>query len=303
MSVFTSPPEESAPAQPAPPAPPARRRLGPSPARKAVSYGVLTVVAILFVAPILFMIVGSLKPDERVLTEGGSWKAFVPTDASFQNYSDVFDRVNFGRFMFNSLVITACVVVGGLFVNSLAAYAFARMKWRGRNLIFTAILALVIVPFEAIAVPLFSQMVAWGWRNSYQVQIIPFIASAFSIFLFYTFFLQLPRQLEEAARIDGAGPWRTFFHIIVPSTKPAFATVAILTFLATWGSFLWPVMVTSEETYRPLPVAIATFQTLPPLQWGDIMAFGVMMVAPILIVFLLFQRWFVASVASSGLKG
>ncbi len=303
MSVVTAPPEQAAPAEPRPPVRPARRGIGPSPARKAANYIVLAVLAALFVAPIVFMIVASLKPDEKVLTEAGGWRAFVPTDASFEYFGDVFERVNFERFMFNSLLITTCVVVAGLFVNSLAGYAFARMQWRGRNLIFTAVVALVIVPFEAIAVPLFNQMVAWGWRESYQVQIVPFIANAFSIFLFYTFFLQLPRQIEEAARIDGAGPWRTFFRIIVPSTKPAFATVAILTFLTTWGSFLWPVMVTSGETFRPLPLGIATFQTLPPLQWGDIMAFGVMMVAPILVVFLLFQRWFVASVASSGVKG
>jgi multiple sugar transport system permease protein len=121
--------------------------------------------------------------------------------------------------------------------------------------------------------------------------------------LFYTFFIGLPKELEEAARIDGASTLRTFFEIIVPISKPVFATVAILTFLTQWGSFLWPLMVTIGESVQPLPVAIATFQTQPPIQWGDIMSFGVMMVTPILVVFLIFQKWFVEGVASTGTKG
>jgi multiple sugar transport system permease protein len=249
------------------------------------------------------MIVGSLKPDELVLSEAGTFKAFLPDKVSFQNYLDVFERVDFARFFFNSLFITGAIVLVGLLVNSLAAYAFARLRWRGRALLFALVLALMIIPLEAIAVPLFFQVTLFGWRNTYVAQILPFIANAFSIYLFYTFFIGLPKELEEAARVDGAGTIRTFFEIIVPVSLPVFASVTILTFLTQWGSFLWPLMVTVDEQVRPLPVAIAAFQTLPPLQWGDIMSFGVMMVAPILIVFLVFQKWFVEGVASTGTKG
>jgi len=266
------------------------------------SYAVLLVGAGVFILPIAFMIVASFKPDELVLREAGSWRAIFPTEASFQNYSDVFDRVNFGRFFINSLFITGSIVLGGLLINSMAAYAFARMRWRGRDFCFGFVLALLILPFEAIAVPLFYQMIEFGWRNSYQVQILPFLANAFSIYLFYSFFLQIPKEMEEAAAMDGAGIWKTFFTLIVPLSKPAFATVAILSFLMHWGNYLWPLMVVDHETYRPLPVAIAEFQTLPPVQWGDIMAFGVMMILPVLIVFLLFQRGFVQGVATSGIK-
>jgi multiple sugar transport system permease protein len=161
----------------------------------------------------------------------------------------------------------------------------------------------MIIPLEAIAVPLFYQVTLLGWRDTYLVQIVPFIANAFSIYLFYTFFLGLPRELEEAARIDGAGLWRTFFVIVMPNAKAVFATVAILTFLTQWGAFLWPLMVTYSETVRPLPLGIASFYTLPPLQWGDIFAFGVMMVTPVLLIFLVFQRWFVKGVATTGIKG
>jgi multiple sugar transport system permease protein len=269
----------------------------------AISYIVLTILSLLFVSPILFMIIGSLKPDNQVLLEAGSLKAFFPDNPSLQNYEDVFDRVNFIRFFFNSIFITGSIVLVGLLVNSMAAYAFARLQWRGRNLIFAGIIALMIIPFEAIAVPLFFQVTLLGWRNTYVAQIMPFIANAFAVYLFYTFFIDLPKELEEAARVDGASPLRTFFEIIVPISKPVFASVAIITFLTQWGSFLWPTMITFGEKVRPLPVAIAQFQTLPPLQWGDIMAFGVMMVAPILVVFLIFQKWFVQGVASSGIKG
>jgi multiple sugar transport system permease protein len=267
------------------------------------SYLALSVLALLFIAPIVFMIVGSLKPDELVLSEAGTFKAFLPDKVSFQNYWDVFKRVDFARFFFNSLFITGAIVLAGLLVNSLAAYAFARLRWRGRALLFALVLALMIIPLEAIAVPLFFQVTLFGWRNTYVAQILPFIANAFSIYLFYTFFIGLPKELEEAARVDGAGTIRTFFEIIVPVSLPVFASVTILTFLTQWGSFLWPLMVTVDEQVRPLPVAIASFQTLPPLQWGDIMSFGVMMVAPILIVFLIFQKWFVEGVASTGTKG
>jgi multiple sugar transport system permease protein len=269
-----------------------------SPVSSIGSYLLLISLSLIFVAPIAFMLVASLKPDELVLSQAGTLQGFIPAPASLQNY-----RVNFGQFFINSLFITSMVVLVGLVVNSLAGYAFARLHWKGRATFLLVVLALMIIPFEAIAVPLFFQITLLGWRNTYFAQILPFIANAFSIYLFYTFFIGLPKELEEAARIDGASIIRTFWEIIVPISKPVFATVAILTFLTQWGSFLWPLMVTIDEQVRPLPVAISSFQTLPPIQWADIMSFGVMMVAPILVVFLLFQKWFVEGVAATGTKG
>ncbi len=281
----------------------APRRPGARRLNALLTYGALAALAFLFIAPVLLMVVGSLKPDARVLTEAGTLRGLVPAGASVQNYRDVFRRTDFGGFLFNSILVTASVVGAGLLVNSLAAYAFARLRWRGRDLLFLLVLALMIVPFEAIAVPLFYQISILGLRDTYLAQILPFVADAFSIFLFYSLFLGLPRELEEAARLDGAGPLRTFFLIIAPNAKPAFATVAILSFLTRWGAYLWPMMITIGPDVRPLPVAIASFYTLPPLQWGDILAFGVMLVAPILAVFVLFQRWFVRGVAASAVKG
>jgi len=264
-----------------------------------LTYGLLLAAVALYIAPVAFMIVGSLKPDARVLAEAGTWRAFFPTGITIQNYFDVFDRVSFGRFMFNSIFITGAIVIGGLVVNSLAGYAFARLQWKGRDALFLLVLSLMILPFEGIAVPLFYQITVLGWRDTYVAQILPFVANAFSIYLFYSFFIGLPKELEEAAQTDGAGILRTFVEIVVPNAKPAFATVAIVTFLFFWGFFLWPLLVTTGETVRPLPVAIAAFHTLPPLKWGDILAFGVMMVGPVLVLFIVFPRWFVRGIATA----
>jgi multiple sugar transport system permease protein len=270
---------------------------------QVASYLTLTVLALLFLAPLAMMLMGSLKPNERVLIEAGTFAAFLPIGASLDNYAAVFERTDFLHFLSNSVFITGTIVAAGLVVNSLAAYAFARLQWRGRDLAFNLVLALMILPFEAIAVPLFYGASILGLRDTYVAQILPFIANAFSIYLFYSFFIGLPRELEEAASLDGASTLRIFFAVIVPNSKPAFASVAILSFLTWWGSYLWPLMVTIGPEVRPLPVAIAGFYTLPPLQWGDILAFGTMMVVPVLAVFLMFQRWFVRGVASSAIKG
>jgi multiple sugar transport system permease protein len=280
------------------------QRLGPSPARKALSYAGMALITLFFFAPILFMFIGSLKPTDKVLNGLGG---FTPDSLSFHNYSGVFDRFNsdatghFWQFYVTSLIVSFFVVVGGLIVNSMCAYALARLQWRGRNYVLVAIILLVILPFEAIAIPLF--YLFNDFRNSYAIQFLPFIASAFSIYLFYTFFVGLPRQIEEAARVDGASAWKTYWLIVVPMSKPVFASVTILTFLSSWGSFLWPVLMVDDAKHRPLPLEISVFQGQPPIDWGQIFAFGVMMVVPVLIVFLTFQRWFVQSVASSGLKG
>ncbi len=249
------------------------------------------------------MVVGSLKPDGDVLADAGTWRALWPEHPSLQNYRDVFERVPFTRYMVNSLWIASCTVLVGLVVNAPAGYALARLRWRGRQPLLGAILMLMIVPVEAIAVPLFFEVTWLGWRDTYIAQIAPFVANPLAIIIFYTYFLGMPRELEESARIDGAGVLRTFVSVVAPNARPAFATVAILTFLAQWSTYLWPLLVTSGEHVRPLPLGIATLYTLPPLQWGDIFAFGAMMVAPVVVVFVVFQRWFVRSVVSTGIRG
>jgi multiple sugar transport system permease protein len=294
----------------------------------------MTLLAFFFVFPIIFMLVSAVKTNEDQITQDvAGLEAFVPYPLSFQpyvdrldeqpvevreehsglgiqNFRDVFRRMRFGRFMFNSIFISLTTVVLGLIVNSMAAYALARLKWKGQNIALAFIVALIIIPFEAVAVPLMllTTRLPWidgsiGWHNSYHVQIIPFIADAFSIFLFYQFFIGLPKDLEEAALVDGASRFRIYWQLIIPLSRPVIATVAILKFLAYWGSYLWPLMVVQLPEVRPLTVAMQEFFGQYPRLWGDTLAFASMITIPVLIVFMLFQKWFVQSIASSGVKG
>ncbi len=273
--------------------------------RAALNYILMILLALFFVFPIVFMLVTAFKTNEtQVLRDVTSLRAFLPVgDLGIQNFFDVFERQNFGRFMLNSILIVVTTIVFGLLVNSMAAYALARLRWRGRRLTLSIIIALIIIPLEAVAIPLLLLVNQFGWLDTYHVQIIPFIADAFSIFLFYQFFIGLPRDLEEAALVDGASRWRIYWNIVVPLSRPVFATVAILQFLFRWGSFLWPLMVTRSEEVRPLMIGMQQFFGQYPRLWGDIMAFAAMITVPVLIIFLLFQKWFVQSVASTGVKG
>jgi len=270
---------------------------------RILPYAALGVLAALWIGPVVIMVAASLKPEARVLVEAGTLRGLLPLDPTLESYRDVFERVPFGRIFLNTLLINVSIVAGGLVVNSLAAYALARLEWPGRGLVLALVLSLLAVPFEALAVPLFYATTALGWRDGYLVQILPFVANALSIYLFHTFFAAMPRETERAARIDGAGPWRIFLEIVVPQSRTVFATVAIVTFLLHWGLYLWPLLVTTRVEVRPLALGIASFRTLPPVQWGDLMAFAVMMVAPVALVFLVLQRWFTRSVASTGTKG
>lgn len=274
-----------------------------TPARRVAMYTLLTAVGVMMLVPILFMVVGAFKPDARVIAEANSWLAFWPTGATLENFGDAFRRGRFGQLFLNSTIIATGVVGLGLVVNSLFGYALARLPFKGSRLILFAVIALTIIPLEAVAIPLLWMMSALGLRDTYTVQILPFIANPLFVYLFYTFFLAVPRDLEEAARVDGAGPVTTFLRISAPLAKPAYATVGILSFLFIWGQLLWPVLVTSGPDVRPLPLGISVFVTQPPINWGDIMAFAFLMTMPLLVVFIAFQRWFVQSVASSGVKG
>ena len=289
----------------------ARRR------RRILSYVAMGGLALFFLFPLVFMFVSSLKPNGQILSDVDSVNAFLPVgDISLDNYAAVFDRVPVAQFLLNSVFVTVCIVAIGLFVNSLCGFALSRLQWKGRGLVLAVVIATLIVPFETIAVP----MVYWvsklptlvfeggllkydfGWLNSYHVQIIPFIANAFSIFLFTQYFSTIPKSLDEAARIDGASWFKIYRSIVVPLAGPAFATVAILTFLPAWNSYLWPLMVVQQEELRPVMVGMQYFFQLNTA-WGEVMAYTSMITLPVLVVFLAFQRAFVSSVASSGVKG
>lgn len=280
-------------------------------------YGAMSIFGIAFLFPLVFMFVSSLKPDSQILQDVNSPAAFLPVgDISLDNYFGVFERVPVAQFMFNSVLVTVLTVGLGLIVNSMAGFALSRLRWKGRLVVMALIIATLIVPFETIAVP----MVYWvsqlptlvmeggvlkydfGWLNTYQVQIVPFIANAFSIFLFAQYFSTIPASLDEAARIDGASWFTIYRRIIVPLSGPAFATVAILTFLPAWNQYLWPLMVVQKEGLRPVMVGMQYFFQLNTA-WGEVMAYTSLIMIPVLLVFLVFQRAFVSSIAASGVKG
>ena len=269
-----------------------------------IQYILMTLLAGFFLFPLVFMFVAALKDDASVLSDSGGIGAFIPDPwVGLDNFRSAAERASLWRVFLNSMIISSCIVGFGLVVNSLFGYALARLRFRGRYVLIAVIVALIIIPFEALAVPLLFITAELGWLDTYHVQILPFVANPLFIYLFYTFFLNVPVSLEEAARVDGAGPVRTFVSVVAPLAKPVYATMAILGFLFSWGQFLWPVMVTRGVGVRPLPLGIGVFKTTPPVQWGDIMAYAALMTLPVLIIFLIFQRYFIQGVASSGVKG
>jgi multiple sugar transport system permease protein len=270
-----------------------------------LSYLVLVLLALFFVFPLVFMIISAFKNDElELMRDMSSIRGFLPNDnMGGQNFTDMTARVNVFKAFLNSSLIVGVTVILGLVVNSLFAYALARIAFRGRDLLLSGVVALIIIPFQAVAIPLLLLVNEFGWLNSYHVQIIPFVAHAFSIYLFYQFFIALPKELEEAAFVDGANRWRIYWSVIVPLSGPVFATVTVLQFLAQWGNLLWPVMVVRGEQFATLPYMMQVFFGQAPRQWGDIMAYAFVATLPTLLLFLFFQRWFVRSAVGSGVKG
>lgn len=276
----------------------------------------MVMLAMIFVFPLAFMVISSFKPDAQIFADLRSLRAFLPVgEVSLANYAGVFERVPALRFLINSVAITTAIVGFGLIVNSLAGFALSRIEWPGRRLVFTLVIATLIVPFETIAVPLvyWSSILPWvefegilpildtGWLNTYRVQIIPFIANAFSIFLFAQYFSTIPKELDESARMDGCSWFQIFRRIIAPLAGPAYATAAILTFLPAWNSYLWPLMVVQTEELRPVMVGMSYFFQLIPA-WGEIMAYGTIITIPVIAMFIALQRAFVSSIASTGMK-
>ena len=285
--------------------------------RSIIVTSIRTALVLFFAFPILFMLVSSLKPDLQIFADLGSWRAFVPVgDVSLDNYAGVFDRVPFSRFIVNSILISGVTVALGILINSMAAFALSRLRWRGRGVVLGLILATLIVPFETLALPLlwwvnklpsleadgFSLAFKQGWLDTYQVQIIPFVANAFSVFLFYQYFDSIPRELDEAAHIDGAGWFAIYRRVVMPLSGPAIATVAILTFLPAWNSYLWPLMVVQSEELRPVMIGLQYFFQMNT-SWGQVMAYSSLITIPVVALFLAFQRSFINSIASSGVKG
>lgn len=282
--------------------------------RLLVRYTVLCLVAAIFVFPLIFMVVSSLKPDAQLLRDTGSLRAFLPVgDISLDNYVAAFDRAPIGLFVMNSLMVTVITVVASIFLCSLAAFSFVFLRWRGRDLVLSIVLATLIVPFETIAIPLLLivSRLPWigldgltiGWLNTYRVQIIPWIADALTIFLFAQYFKDLPKELIEAARVEGASWWQIYRRVVMPLSGPVLATAAILKSLKMYNEqYLWPLIVVQDEAHRPIMVGLGYFFQLD-VAWGELMAYLSLIAVPVLVLYLMLQRAFIASIASTGVKG
>lgn len=294
--------------------PSSKRRLPRDWKSKTVQYGINLILVVFFIFPLLFMLMASFKPNDQIFSDLRSLRAFLPVGTlSLDNYNAVFEKSKFFRFLLNSIFISVTTIVLSLVVNSMMAYALSRLKWAGQKVVLAIILATLIIPGETVIMPLLllvsklpglslTEGITQGWLNTYHVQIIPFVVSAFSIFLFYQFFRDIPKELDEAALVDGANRFQIYYKIIVPNSGPVFATVTILTFIGAWNSFLWPIMVIQSEELRPVMVGMQYFFQ-QDTEWGEVMAYATLITIPVLLIFLFFQRSFVQSIASSGIKG
>jgi len=270
---------------------------------KMITYLLLIAFGVTMIVPFLWMISTSLKEPQAIYTFPPKW---IPDPIIFRAYLKVWKVVPFARFYLNSIFIAFCVTLGQVTTSACAAYAFSRLKFPGRDKLFFAYLGTLMIPYSVILVPVYILMVYFRWIDTYKALIIPAMFTAYGTFLLRQFFMTIPRDLEDAARIDGCSLFGIFWRIILPLSKPALATLTMFTFMASWNNFMWPLLVTNSQEKATLPVGLAYFQevyqyTQP--DWGLLMAGSLLAVLPIIIMFVFNQRFFVEGIKLTGIKG
>lgn len=267
---------------------------------RIISYALLVFFALTMLVPFLWMLSTSLKADQYVLTMPPE---LIPRPLTLSSYQQLFDLFPMERMFFNSLLVAGVTTLGQILTGSMAAYAFARMQFKGRDLIFLLYLATLMIPSQVTITPLFILMRYLGWINTYPSLIAPGIFTAFGTFLLRQFFLTIPRDLEDAAFIDGASHWTVFWRVILPLSGPALATLGVFAFMSSWNAYLWPLFVVNEPEMMTLPVGLATLHGRWLTRWNLVMAGAVVTVLPMLAVYLTAQKYFVRGVVLSGIKG
>lgn len=263
-------------------------------------YVVLTLGLAAMVMPFVWMILGSFKTNAEIRQHPTN---FWPIDPTLDNYTQLFGRLDFATFFTNSIIVASFVTLGNIVFSSMVGYALAKLEFRGKRLLFLLVLGTLMVPGVVTFVPLFVLTANLGLVNSYPGLILPFLITPLGVFLMRQFMLSLPDDIIEAARIDGAGEWRIFARVIMPLCGPAVATLTILTFLASWNNFLWPLVVATTEDKYTLPVALALYSVgQNAAQYGLMMAGAVVVVVPVLLIFVVLQRYFVQGIALTGIK-
>lgn len=265
-------------------------------------YGFMLILVIVMILPFVWMLSTSLKSQEYILQ---ATPQLIPNPITTESYVLLAERIDLPRTFFNSLFVAVISTVGQIIVAAMAAYAFARMEWRGRDVVFTLYLATMMIPSVVLVIPQFILVRSLGWVNSYAALVVPALFSAFGTFLLRQSFKGLPKDFEEAAVVDGANHFTIFWRIILPLSQPALATLAVFSFMGSWNAYLWPLFAARKADVMTLPIALATLQAGPRAltEWNIVMAGAVITVLPILLVYLLAQRWFVRGIVSSGLKG
>ncbi|KTS04636.1 carbohydrate ABC transporter permease [Microbacterium testaceum] len=272
---------------------------------KVVTYGVLTLGALAFLFPFFYMVVGSLQTNPDTSIAG----AFPhPSNLTLENYTAIDGRINLLKGLVNSGIFTGGVILGTIVFGVLAGYALAVLKWRGRSATFALVLLVQVIPFQLLMIPLYVMIARdYGLSDSYLGMILPFFINSTAVVIFRQYFLQLPRELFDAARIDGANEFRLLWSVALPLVRPALLTAVLLTFIGPWNEFLWPFLITKDAAMQPLAVSLANFistiaaSTTNP--FGAMMAGAVVLAAPAVALFLIFQRYFTSNDLGSGVKG
>lgn len=272
-----------------------RRRILP-----LVSQTLLTVVLIGYLFPFLWMLATSLKPGNEVFANP---PALIGSEVRLENFSDALAYLPFARQLLNSIVVSGTGALITVIVSALGAYAFARLRFPGREPLFVLFLGTLMIPQEVVVIPMYSIMRELGWQNTYAALILPWAFTAFGTFLLRQFFRGIPLELEEAARIDGAGRLRILWSIVLPIARPAIAVLAVFTFLTYWNGFLWPLIIVSSSDMATVPLGLQMFMGQNGNQWHLLMAASTMAVVPMILVVLALRRHLVAGIALSGLGG
>ncbi|MHC5227219.1 carbohydrate ABC transporter permease [Enterococcus sp. LJL99] len=277
-----------------------RKKIGPL---TIIEYVSLILLACLFIFPMLWMIVSSMKSEADVFNNLTSFRAFLPSlnPANwFKTYQEVIERFSIGTYLFNSLFYGITFATGSILVNSLAGFAFAKINFSGKKVIFGILLALLIVPMETILIPQFTIVNSLGLVNTRIAVILPAMASAFNIYLFRNFFIAIPEEIIESAKLDGASIVKIFFTIMLPMSKPAIATVGVLSFIGSWNDYIWPLMVLTNKSKFSMQVAITTINTTQPVYINQVMAVLTISTIPLIIVYIVAQKYILQGLGGSG---
>ncbi len=260
---------------------------------------IIYATALATIAPFIWMILTSFKDMSDIFVYPPKW---WPSDFHFENYLRVFEAAPFGRYYFNSIFVAVTVTIGQLITCSMAAFAFARLKFWGRDVLFFVFLGTMMIPYQVTMIPSFLVLHWLGWIDTYKALIVPGLASAFGTFLLRQFFMTIPKELEEAAYIDGCSRFRVLWNIIIPLAKPALATLAIFTFMGVFNDFIWALIVLNSEEMRTVQLGLAIFRDRHVTEWDLLMAGSVTATIPILLVFFFSQKYFIKGITLSGLK-